>query len=775
MTTMQAAYRQNIRTGTPGFGARSLACAALFALAPAAFATDGADVDADIGAGLQAYRDGRLQEAATLLERAAAHGASPQAFIKLAQVRQALGRHHAAIAALRTLLREPDAGLKDAQAATAHALLGLSYSQIGRGIEAAAALDKAKQLAQASGDSALKALVLNHQGNYSVDRGDHDAALEYFRAAALLAGKSGDKGLKARATTNASRAALRTKRYEDAKSFFRQGKHAGAALRRGHDKAYLYIALGQQAHQIAQIDDDSQWISESYGMLDAALHMAEETGNARAASYALGYLGQLYEERRRFDDAMSLTNRAIFQAQRANAPESLYRWQWQTARLHAARSDLDAAIAAYGRTVHTLQGLRQDLSLVRTARQSSFRQAVGPVFFSLADSLLTRARQQADDAARQRDLREARDTIEKLKAAELRDYFQDDCVTRFQERNIGEQSEGLEQLAADTAVIYPILLPDRTEILVGFNDGIQQFSVPVGSVRMSEEVDNLRRRLEKRTTRQYRRHAKKLYQWLIAPLVPALEQHGIKTLVVVPDGALRTIPLAALHDGKDFLVARYALATTPGLKLTDPKPLRRQQLQLLLNGLTEAVQGFPALPNVAGEIDNISKLYDSRVLRDSEYLIESVEHELKSTPYRVVHIASHGQFDSDPAKSFLLAYDDKLTMNRLEKYMSLSRYSDEPVELLTLSACQTAAGDERAALGLAGVAIKAGARSALATLWFVNDEASSKLVTEFYRQLGDPSLSKAEALRRAQLSILKQRRYRHPSYWAPFLLIGNWL
>lgn len=97
------------------------------------------------------------------------------------------------------------------------------------------------------------------------------------------------------------------------------------------------------------------------------------------------------------------------------------------------------------------------------------------------------------------------------------------------------------------------------------------------------------------------------------------------------------------------------------------------------------------------------------------------------------------------------------------------------MELLTLSACQTAAGDDRAALGLAGVAVKAGARSALATLWFINDQATALLITEFYHQLRDPDLSKAKALQRAQLILLNDRRYQHPGYWSPFLLIGNWL
>jgi CHAT domain-containing protein len=114
-------------------------------------------------------------------------------------------------------------------------------------------------------------------------------------------------------------------------------------------------------------------------------------------------------------------------------------------------------------------------------------------------------------------------------------------------------------------------------------------------------------------------------------------------------------------------------------------------------------------------------------------------------------------------------------MDQLEQYIGLLRFREDPLELLTLSACETAVGDDRAALGIAGIAIKAGARSALATLWYINDQASSTLVSEFYRQLQDPSVSRAIALKRAQLKLLNDRSYQHPSYWSPFLLINNWL
>jgi CHAT domain-containing protein len=148
---------------------------------------------------------------------------------------------------------------------------------------------------------------------------------------------------------------------------------------------------------------------------------------------------------------------------------------------------------------------------------------------------------------------------------------------------------------------------------------------------------------------------------------------------------------------------------------------------------------------------------------------------LVKKPFSIVHIASHAQFRGNIEETFLLTFDDKLTLDRLEEMIGLFRFREEPLELLTLSACQTAAGDDRAALGLAGIAIKAGARSALATLWYINDQSSSDLVSEFYRQLQDPSISRAAALQRAQLQLLNVPGYEHPGYWAPFLLINNWL
>jgi CHAT domain-containing protein len=198
-------------------------------------------------------------------------------------------------------------------------------------------------------------------------------------------------------------------------------------------------------------------------------------------------------------------------------------------------------------------------------------------------------------------------------------------------------------------------------------------------------------------------------------------------------------------------------------------------MKVLAVGVTEAVQGFPALPNVAAELKELQTLLKSQNLVDREFLAANLETKLKEEQFSIVHVASHGEFGNDVENTFLLTFDDKLSLDRVNQMVGVFRFRDDPLELLTLSACDTAAGDDRAALGLAGMAIKAGARSALATLWNINDEATVGLVLDFYRELKNPAISRVVALQRAQLKLIENPRYEHPGYWSAFLMINNWL
>jgi Uncharacterized protein conserved in bacteria len=695
-----------------------------------------------------------------------------RALIGLAQAYRALGLRAQSLEVLQRALPLAQASSDRSLKASVMGSLGDAYFSLGMTEQARTSLESSLILAREIGDLEVLSVSLNNLANVLASQGKYQEAQLRYSESAELAAKAKNSILAAQAATNRARTAVQQNEWKDAREWLAGALRATQSLNDSHDKVYGLISIGELyrtiGRQFPEAPADSSL--KAYETLKEAARIAEALGDARASSYAWGYLGSLYEDRGRYEEALQLTQRAEFSAQLANAPESLYRWQWQAGRLLKARGDIEDAIEAYRRAIYNLQSLRHDLSLVERKGSASFRRAFAPIYFELADLLLQRPASLTNPQQIERYLSEARDTVELLKAAELEDYFQDDCVTELKAR-----VARLDRLEPQTAAIYPILLADRTELLLTLPGGIKQFTVPVRADVLTAKVREFRKMLEKRTTHQYLPHARTLYEWLIRPLETELEAHAISTLVFVPDGPLRTIPMAALHDGRQFLINKYAFATTPGLTLTDPHPFIRENIEVLLSGLSVSVQGFPSLPYVAGELDTIRSLYAGKVLKDRAFQMGNVEQALTNTPYSVVHIASHGQFKSDPRQTFILTFEDKLSMDALEQVMGLGQFRDKPVELLTLSACQTAAGDDRAALGLAGIAVKAGARSALATLWFVNDRASSLLVAEFYRAFQDPVVSKAQALQRAQLTMLKDRRYRHPGYWSPFLLIGNWL
>jgi CHAT domain-containing protein len=232
------------------------------------------------------------------------------------------------------------------------------------------------------------------------------------------------------------------------------------------------------------------------------------------------------------------------------------------------------------------------------------------------------------------------------------------------------------------------------------------------------------------------------------------------------------VPFAVLHDGERYLIENFAVAVTPALRLTAlSEPMKSSNV--LLAGVAQPVQGFAPLPQVKAELQSIRGRFDGRVLSDRDYTKANLQAALAGGDYNIVHMATHGTVSAASDDSFLLTYDGRLTMTDLESV--LRKDGREPrIDLLTLSGCETAVGDERAALGLAGMAVKSGAASVVASLWKVDDAATARLMDRFYEQLQTERVTKARALRGAQLSMIADPQYAHPAHWAAFMLIGSW-
>jgi CHAT domain-containing protein len=236
--------------------------------------------------------------------------------------------------------------------------------------------------------------------------------------------------------------------------------------------------------------------------------------------------------------------------------------------------------------------------------------------------------------------------------------------------------------------------------------------------------------------------------------------------------------MTALYDGKQYLIEKYQVAITPGLRLLEPKSINQKGLSAVMAGLSESRQGFSALPGVETEIDQISANILSAILLNEDFTKEKLEAQIQKTPFPILHLATHGQFSSFPSQTFIITYDYQLEINDFKRMISLREMANlSPIELLILSACETASGDKNAALGLAGMAVQSGARSTIATLWAVKDQSTALLMTKFYEYLAQtsPNISKAKALQKAQIDLLNSEEFNHPFYWSPFILVGNWL
>jgi CHAT domain-containing protein len=514
-------------------------------------------------------------------------------------------------------------------------------------------------------------------------------------------------------------------------------------------------------------------------LLAAAVQQARDLGDRRAESYGLGYLGHLYEMMQQWDDAQKLTQAALDLAQSLNAPDILYLWNWQAGRLWVAQAktsewaeraiasrNQERAIAAYAEAIDRLQSLRRDLVAVNPDVQFSFREGVEPIYRQFVE-LLLRSPQSGQPS--QAHLRQAREVIELLQLAELDNFFREACLNT--------SPVEIEQLDPHAAVVYPILLPNQIAVIVSIpNQPLHYHETKLPQADIEQLINQMRQSLRPNSFIEDRLPiAQHLYNLLLRSTESILTANDIKTLVFVLDGSLRNIPMAALHDGQHYLIETYSIALTPGLQLLPSQPLQGQRLNVLIAGLSQARQGFPGLPNVTIEVEQIKSEVSAQVLLDQSFTHTRFQNQISSRPISIVHLATHGQFSSNADDTFVLTWDDRITVKQLDQILRSREGRLNPIELLVLSACQTATGDRRAALGMAGVAVRSGARSTLATLWSVSDRSTAALMVIFYRELSKSGVTKAEALRRAQVALLQQTEYQSPFYWAPFVLLGNWL
>jgi CHAT domain-containing protein/Flp pilus assembly protein TadD len=639
-------------------------------------------------------------------------------------------------------------------------------------------------------------------GNTAQAQQQPDEAFKYYQQAIA---NSTSPTTTLQAQLNQLRLLIESEKWEEAQALGTKIKPQLSSLPATRTAIYAQINFTQSLmklwNQTSEVGSREAPTLQTAGqILATSIQQAKELGDLKAQSYALGYLGQIYEQTQQWSEAQRLTEEALLLAQSSNAPDIAYLWQWQLGRLlkvqagegKANSATYTSAIAAYKEAINTLNSLRNDLVATNLDLQFSFRESVEPVYRQLVGLLLqppltppvappfTKSltppltpplTKGGLGGVSQENLQQAREVIESLQLAELDNFFREACLNA--------RPEQIDRVDPKAAVIYPIILPDRLEVILSLpNQPLRHYATSIPQSELESLLDRMRQSLRRTSTDQERLPLfQKGYDLLVRPAESELAASGIKTLVFGLDGELKNLPMAALHDGQQYLVEKYSVALTPSLQLLEPRPLNRGQIKVLVGGLSEARDIFRPLPGVEFEVKQIkAEIPTSSVLLNQEFTSNALQDQINAAPYPVVHLASHGEFSSNAENTFILAWDTRINVKQLGGLLQAREKSDRrPIELLVLSACKTAAGDNRAALGLAGVAVRSGARSTLATLWPVDDQSTSDFMVKFYKELAQSQVTKAQALRHAQLALLKQPRFRHPFYWAPFVLVGNWL
>ncbi|MGD1918698.1 MAG: CHAT domain-containing protein [Pleurocapsa sp.] len=510
------------------------------------------------------------------------------------------------------------------------------------------------------------------------------------------------------------------------------------------------------ARNLIQLETNPRQIAK---FLANSIEQARSLDIKRNEAEALGVLGNLYERHQKWQEASQITEQALMVAQSINAPELTYQWQWQLGRILKAQGESDKAIIAYTQATNNLQSLRSDLVAISSDIQFSFQEKIEPVYRELTALLL-------EPGANQVRLKQARTVIESLQVAKLDNFFRDACLDT--------QPSQIDTIDPQAAVIYTIILGDRLEVVAAIADR------PLRHYRQGlppSEIEIIISSAQSQLTEPRRLNLQLLqqaYDWLIRPVEADLNQNQIKTIVFVPDGILRNLPPATLHDGKQYLVEKYAVAIAPSLQLTQLQTPDSDSQDILLAGLSQSRQGVASLPGVKQEIEQIAPLFTSRVLLNNSFTELNFNRSTSQTPFRVVHLATHGQFSSNAEDTFILTWDNRINIDELNSLLRGDSKQLRPIDLLVLSACETATGDRTATLGLAGIAVRAGAKRTIDSLWPVSDLATVTLMTNFYQKLSQGNITKAEALRQAQISVLKQDIFDHPFFWSAFILVGNW-
>ncbi len=434
---------------------------------------------------------------------------------------------------------------------------------------------------------------------------------------------------------------------------------------------------------------------------------------------------------------------------------------WLASRIYQQMENKEAAINNYRDAIAALDAFNQGSKNISVERRLDFNTRVEPIYRGMLELLLE------ESSLSQANLEEALLVSDKLRLAQLQQYFGDNCF------EIEGKSLPIEDVltAKNAVLINSIILDERTHFILQLSDGtVRHSKAEIGKAEITKIVNEWYKTLRKGLDWQLPPQGEDLYDMIIRPFQAELERINPDTIVFVHDGVLRNLPMAALYDGekKEFLAQKWASVSSIGLNFKS-KPKQEQESAVLAFGLAVAREGWSELDEVESEVEKAISTLGGHKFLDREFTTDKLAKELNRGKYSILHLATHGYFGGVAENSFILAYDKPIKALELEQFLSQSK---SPLDLLVLSACETATSSDRSALGLAGVALRSGvANSVLGSFWRVQDDEQLELINAFYSNLQEPSLGLAQVLQQIQIEQIQQRE--HPWKWAALNLLGD--
>ncbi|MEA5486345.1 MULTISPECIES: CHAT domain-containing protein [Pseudanabaena] len=475
--------------------------------------------------------------------------------------------------------------------------------------------------------------------------------------------------------------------------------------------------------------------------------------------------------------------------------------------LSSKANHLELAIVFYKQSINVREAIRKDIRKLDKDIQQSYLETISSSYKRLADLLIQQDR-----------IIEALQVLDLLKVQELEDYFKNikgsdrsaqgvrlletekaisdkllavsfenspqissqlaKQIQQLPKSEINKVPDYLQKIPQGTALLYPLILGDRLEIILFSPNTIPiSRTVKISQKELETLVIDFRAALIDAGSEDVQEPATQLYQLLIKPIEAELVQAKTTTILYAPDGILRYIPIAALYDGKQWLAEKYRISNLIAYSLFDFSAQPKNSPKILAGAFGgkagEKKFGQTALPATIREVQAIANSFNNSVtLIEDQFSRQAIESKFKN--HNILHLATHAEFNIGvPDNSFIIfGNGDKIRLNEITDWQIPN------IDLIVLSACQTGVGklgDGVEILGFGYQVQKAGAKQAIASLWKVDDAGTQALMSAFYGELQKGDVTVTEALRRAQIALIKSPQYNHPNYWSAFFAIGNGL